>query len=132
MASRREPGDWDCNKCGNTGNFKWRTYCHTCGQKRDNEHRSKPPERRVGDWNCQTCGKHQFARNTRCRDCARDREADKDDAELCVVCQDAPREIMLLHGDTGHTCVCSVCAEKLQGKCPMCRQPIVSTIRNYQ
>lgn len=54
------------------------------------------------------------------------------EAALCVVCLDGPRNIMLVHGRTGHTCVCAGCADKLRGRCPMCRQPIDAAIRNFQ
>lgn len=62
---------------------------------------------------------------------------DKDDVsvwavageQLCVVCQYFPLSRALL--PCRHTCVCSVCFEKLD-RCPMCRSPFNSyfTIRN--
>lgn len=49
--------------------------------------------------------------------------------QLCVVCQYYPLSRALL--PCRHTCVCSVCFEKLD-RCPMCRSPFNSyfTIRN--
>ena len=201
--SRREPGDWDCNSCGNTGNFKSRTKCRRCGKGKydkvnPNETKTNPgsnPHRsgdwicpgcnflcysyktecskckikktdtvinnnnnpinnnhnnnnhRDGDWDCPDCGTFQFSRNKFCRDCGRSKDnpgntvngtnedSDEDIGTQCVVCMDADITIMLLHGDTGHTCVCYNCAAMLVAAgnpCPMCRRPIDKYIRNYQ
>lgn len=50
------------------------------------------------------------------------REAAYGDHQLCVVCQDAPREVVLLF--CGHFCVCQACSTKINDKCPVCRQEV--------
>lgn len=45
----------------------------------------------------------------------------------CSVCQERGANYYLVHGDTAHKCVCSVCAMKIAlGKpaCPLCRRQI--------
>lgn len=52
----------------------------------------------------------------------------------CVICMEKCANTMLSHGDYGHTCVCFECAQRLKetsGKCPMCREKILSLIRNF-
>ncbi len=195
------PKDWDCNACGNTGNFGTRDRCRRCGvgkydktsTKKDKNQAGRPgdwvcpgcdflcyasktecskckikkvdvlngtidsnnpneptnePTKREGDWDCDKCGKFQFARNKFCRDCGNPKDGDVvivdtgdtgdgDDNDIteCVVCMDAASNTMLLHGDTGHTCVCESCAVILVGNdsnCPMCRQSIDKYVRNFQ
>ena len=54
--------------------------------------------------------------------------------ETCVVCMDAPKEVTLVHGDTGHFCCCASCAKRLQDRdkpCPVCRADIDRAIRQF-
>ena len=65
---------------------------------------------------------------------------------MCVVCLDRSATITLIHGLTGHTCVCHRCAEQLvrshardvdallenhAAKCPVCRLPIEQIVRIF-
>lgn len=50
------------------------------------------------------------------------REAAYADHQVCVVCQDAPRDVVLL--PCAHFCVCCACSKKLQRVCPLCRQEV--------
>ena len=97
-----------------------------------------------GDWDCSACGRHQFARNTKCRDCGADKthsfQAEPTSQSVpdkeCVVCMDRAANAMLFHNaaSMGHTCVCWECAEILQknkSACPMCREPIDGIIRSF-
>lgn len=45
------------------------------------------------------------------------------DHQICLVCQDAPREVVLLF--CGHFCVCQACSRKINDKCPVCRSEVV-------
>jgi len=49
--------------------------------------------------------------------------------EECVVCLDAKREIALV--PCGHRCICSVCAEKIDKLCPLCKTAVASTIKIF-
>lgn len=48
------------------------------------------------------------------------------DADLCVICLSAPREVGLLHGTSVHKCLCKDCAPMVRvgTACPMCRQTV--------
>ena len=114
--------DWKCNQCGFIV-FASKTECPKCNPLTN---------RREGDWDCPKCGKFQFARNKFCRDCGQPKGEDSDDT--CVVCMDAPRDTMLLHGDIGHTCCCGDCAQILVASgqdCPICRAPIEQVVKNF-
>ena len=227
---KREAGDWDCNYCGNTGNFSRRDSCRKCGkskyykgsgeneglkyarkhghlaivdyltEQRDNRNGndnrndnnrkekqlksgdwicpgcnfhcyayktkcnkcniSKPNNeskesingsaKKYEDWECTKCSKTQFESNKFCRDCGTPKNAEEkveekddnndveenenDNKNECVVCIDAPANTMLLHGNTGHTCVCDDCASLLVATtnlCPMCRSTIDKHVRNF-
>lgn len=59
-------------------------------------------------------------------------QKEKDDEETlrqCVVCMDAPRDILL--SPCHHLVVCTNCVENLGTECPMCRKRIRKTIRVY-
>lgn len=112
--------DWKCQQCGFLV-FASKTQCPKCH-----------PMKREGDWDCSNCGKFQFARNKFCRDCGQAR--DEADDSACVVCMDAPRDTMLMHGATGHTCCCGDCAQILLASelsCPICRAPIERVVKNF-
>ncbi|XP_065174300.1 mitochondrial E3 ubiquitin protein ligase 1-like [Atheta coriaria] len=49
--------------------------------------------------------------------------------QLCIVCKENPREIILL--PCGHVCLCDDCSENIQDKCPVCRKPIQSKAEAY-
>mmetsp|Transcript_44211 Transcript_44211/g.99439 ORF Transcript_44211/g.99439 Transcript_44211/m.99439 type:complete len:354 (+) Transcript_44211:103-1164(+) len=52
----------------------------------------------------------------------------------CVICMDAPATITFVHGSTGHTACCLLCASGLPpcaGKCPVCRQMYSLRIQNF-
>mmetsp|Transcript_73146 Transcript_73146/g.136722 ORF Transcript_73146/g.136722 Transcript_73146/m.136722 type:complete len:354 (-) Transcript_73146:80-1141(-) len=52
----------------------------------------------------------------------------------CVICMDAPATITFVHGSTGHTACCLLCASGLPpcaGKCPVCRQTYSLRIQNF-
>ena len=52
----------------------------------------------------------------------------------CIVCQERPKDATIVHGTTGHVCCCTTCAQELQrteDRCPICRAPIDSVIRQY-
>ncbi|XP_041977519.1 mitochondrial E3 ubiquitin protein ligase 1 [Aricia agestis] len=44
--------------------------------------------------------------------------------QLCVVCTENPKEIILL--PCGHVCLCEDCSENIKHKCPICRERIES------
>ena len=47
------------------------------------------------------------------------------DSKLCVVCQDAQKDVIFL--PCRHMCACTSCARRLVGRlalCPVCRAPI--------
>ncbi|CAH2086846.1 unnamed protein product [Euphydryas editha] len=46
------------------------------------------------------------------------------DLQLCVVCTENPKEIILL--PCGHVCLCEDCSENIKDKCPICRERIDS------
>lgn len=64
---------------------------------------------------------------------AAERRATLDDAELCIICLAAPKEVGLLHGDSVHRCVCKGCAPYLGtgAPCPLCRQPVERLLGVY-
>jgi hypothetical protein len=55
------------------------------------------------------------------------------DAELCVICLSAPREVGLLHGASVHKCLCKECAPMVRvgTPCPMCRQNVERILGVY-
>jgi predicted RNA-binding Zn-ribbon protein involved in translation (DUF1610 family) len=131
----KKRGDWDCPQCGKH-QFARNDRCRDC-------HTAKPvsasgssnPKKREGDWVCANCGESQFAKNEFCRKCGQSKSGETGGKTQCLVCEDAPADTMLKHGDTGHTCVCHGCAQELNRRgmpCPMCRQDVDSIIRNYQ
>ena len=50
-----------------------------------------------------------------------DDDDDDDDDNICVVCWNAPRSVVLV--PCGHLCMCRTCSEQLK-QCPTCRQEI--------
>ena len=55
------------------------------------------------------------------------------DADLCVICLSAPREVGLLHGTSVHKCLCKECAPMVRTgtPCPMCRQIVERVLGVY-
>ena len=56
---------------------------------------------------------------------------DLEDHEMCVVCMDAKKDAMMVHGTTGHYSCCMSCASKLEN-CAMCQAPIDMVVRCYE
>ncbi|XP_060800430.1 mitochondrial E3 ubiquitin protein ligase 1 [Amyelois transitella] len=67
--------------------------------------------------------KAQLARGRRERR-ARARDADLGELQLCVVCSENPKEIILL--PCGHVCLCEDCSDHIADSCPVCRERIQS------
>ena len=58
----------------------------------------------------------------------------KQDDSQCVVCMDAPRTAILVHGEDGHQVCCMACARRLSGEqqpCPVCQRPIERILRHF-
>ncbi|XP_063531283.1 mitochondrial E3 ubiquitin protein ligase 1 [Cydia strobilella] len=55
---------------------------------------------------------------------ARARDRDLSEAQLCVVCTENPKEIILL--PCGHVCLCEDCSDNITEQCPICRERIES------
>jgi hypothetical protein len=56
----------------------------------------------------------------------------KQSRKKCIVCMDAPRDVLLL--PCKHLVLCSGCAEQMEGRgalgsCPYCRQTCVQRVR---
>ncbi len=55
------------------------------------------------------------------------------DRQLCVICQDAVKSVLLL--PCRHLCSCMACYSKLVARgnalCPVCRAPIASSLDVY-
>mmetsp|Transcript_66046 Transcript_66046/g.157936 ORF Transcript_66046/g.157936 Transcript_66046/m.157936 type:complete len:357 (-) Transcript_66046:112-1182(-) len=65
---------------------------------------------------------------------SRSRERSAQQKGTCVICMDAPAVITFVHGSTGHTAACLICASGLPpcaGKCPVCRQTYSLRIQNF-
>jgi E3 ubiquitin-protein ligase Mdm2 len=57
-----------------------------------------------------------------------------DDAGDCVICLERPKDATIVHGDTGHVCCCTTCAQELHrtgARCPICRAAIDRVIKQY-
>ncbi|KAI8429600.1 hypothetical protein MSG28_000198 [Choristoneura fumiferana] len=54
----------------------------------------------------------------------RARDTDLPEVQLCVVCAENPKEIILL--PCGHVCLCEDCSDNIQEACPICRERIHS------
>ncbi|XP_072943357.1 mitochondrial E3 ubiquitin protein ligase 1 [Epargyreus clarus] len=67
--------------------------------------------------------KRQLAESRRERR-AQNREKNLSEAQLCVVCAENPKEVILL--PCGHVCLCEDCSDHISDKCPICRKDIVS------
>jgi len=81
MRIPKQPGDWDCPKCGNM-NFARRTHCNgeggTCKMEKRPEFIRRgteggPKNRRPGDWDCGRCGNMNYARRDTCNKCPADK-----------------------------------------------------------
>lgn len=46
------------------------------------------------------------------------------ESELCVVCRENPKEVVLL--PCGHVCICEDCSDDVTNLCPVCRAEIQS------
>jgi hypothetical protein len=53
----------------------------------------------------------------------------------CCICLDAPATFTLVHGDTGHTCLCAACKgaalRSTNMSCPVCRRRVESVVRCF-
>lgn len=52
----------------------------------------------------------------------------------CVVCLEAPRSAVLVHGDSCHQVACIRCARKLWARgmpCPVCKAPLQAILKHY-
>lgn len=49
--------------------------------------------------------------------------------QTCLVCLVNPREVILLR--CGHVCICADCVLKVNGICPICREPIAYSHKAY-
>ena len=57
-----------------------------------------------------------------------------EDADLCVICMDSPKDATIVHEGSGHNCCCMACAraEQQSGRpCPLCRLPIEMVIKHF-
>lgn len=52
------------------------------------------------------------------------RERNLADVQVCVVCTENPKEIILL--PCGHVCICEDCSDNITDNCPICRERIES------
>merc|ERR1719189_1278552 len=77
MRIPKQPGDWDCPKCGNM-NFARCASCNgeggTCNMEKQPEFIRRgteggPKNRRPGDWDCGRCGNMNYARRDECNKC---------------------------------------------------------------
>lgn len=50
------------------------------------------------------------------------RDEDLPENQVCVVCRQNPREMIML--PCGHVCLCEDCAEEITETCPVCRRKI--------
>lgn len=55
---------------------------------------------------------------------AQAREKNLDEVQLCVVCAENPKEIILI--PCGHVAICEDCSDNIKDVCPVCRHPIES------
>ncbi|VVC96616.1 unnamed protein product [Leptidea sinapis] len=55
---------------------------------------------------------------------AQNRDKNLSEVQLCVVCSENPKEVILL--PCGHVCLCEDCSDNIQDKCPICRERIDS------
>lgn len=114
---------WECDSCNYKLNWKRRGKCVKCSNK-------KTDTQLKGDWFCNACDDYQFSKNKECRTC-RCKKNDKINTDMCVICLDAPRNCVIIHGDNGHNITCITCASKLK-KCPICRQRIENVIKMFK
>lgn len=57
------------------------------------------------------------------------RDHDLPENQLCVVCKQNPREVILL--PCGHVCLCEDCSETIGTNCPVCRSQVTSQAAAY-
>nr|CAD7197834.1 unnamed protein product [Timema douglasi] len=57
------------------------------------------------------------------------RETDLPEYQLCVVCRQNPREMIML--PCGHVCLCEDCSEGIVNLCPVCRTKITNKTAAY-
>ncbi|XP_056016485.1 E3 ubiquitin-protein ligase Mdm2-like isoform X2 [Ostrea edulis] len=78
---------------------------------------------------------HLGTRRTMLNYCSKQESVEnKGPEDPCVICLKRPKTGSIIHGSTGHQVCCYPCAKRLKRrkrKCPVCRRPIKSVIRNF-
>ncbi|XP_046395416.1 mitochondrial E3 ubiquitin protein ligase 1-like isoform X2 [Ischnura elegans] len=59
----------------------------------------------------------------------RDKSDELEEAQLCVVCRENPKELILM--PCGHVCLCEDCYESISNKCPVCRAEVEKVSAAY-
>jgi len=142
-SNEKKPGDWTCSGCG--GNiFRSRNQCYSC-------HKAKPSLTNTVKSAVQSVASFfssatpPVAKEPKAPSKAVATEktaaANTNDGEdghedgTCCICLDAKAVYTLVHGDTGHTCLCATCKDmtlrSIQRQCPVCRLPVQSVVRCF-
>lgn len=124
--------DWPCPKC-NYMVYGSKSECPKC-LPRPPISLARPPgtDRRgkvanLRDWTCPKCNFLIFGSKDKCK-CGAVRPVRIAKQGECTICFGDEAAIMVFN--CGHT-ACSTCSERLDGKCPFCKQRITSTIRLF-
>lgn len=54
---------------------------------------------------------------------------EREDSQLCVVCLDEPKEVVLQ--PCNHLAVCSKCSTQIGSECPLCRSAVHAKLKVY-
>ena len=118
-SSQKVQKDWKCD-CG-LSHPNNEDVCREC----------KHPRLKVeGDWWCENCQWYVFRSKGRCGKCralrpdvAAKREAEGKGEDVdgkCLTCLSAKANMLIVR--CKHISVCQECVQKIDGKCPICRQ----------